>query len=127
MNSGFIAAHILDQLLSEGHSVVTSVRSQEKGENIKKHHPDAGIDQLDYVVVEDIAQKGAFDTAVKSNPPFEAVIHTSSPFHMNTNDSQKDLLDPAIIGTTGLLEAVKRHAPSVKRVVGALRLGVCEI
>ena len=27
------------------------------------------------------------------------------------------MLDPAIVGTTGILKAVKAHAPSVKRVV----------
>ncbi|KAL9117128.1 MAG: hypothetical protein Q9187_006339, partial [Circinaria calcarea] len=55
-----------------------------------------------------------FDEAVKSNPPFEAVIHTASPFHFNVTDTKKDLLDP---GTTGILKAIKKSAPSVKRVV----------
>lgn len=32
-------------------------------------------------------------------------------------DVQKQLLDPAIIGTTGILKSVKKHAPTVKRVV----------
>lgn len=32
-------------------------------------------------------------------------------------DTKKDLLDPAIIGTTGILKAVKKNAPTVKRVV----------
>jgi nucleoside-diphosphate-sugar epimerase len=45
------------------------------------------------------------------------VIHTASPFHFNVTDTKKDLLDPAIIGTTGILKAIKAHAPGVKRVV----------
>ena len=32
-------------------------------------------------------------------------------------DTKKDLLDPAIIGTTGILKALRKNAPSVKRVV----------
>lgn len=32
-------------------------------------------------------------------------------------DTKRDLLDPAIIGTTGILKALKKNAPSVKRVV----------
>lgn len=32
-------------------------------------------------------------------------------------DPVKDFLDPAIKGTTGILKAIKAHAPSVKRVV----------
>lgn len=87
--SGFIAAHVLDILLQHGHSVVTTVRSQEKAEKIKKAHPKYASDKLDFAIVEDIAQEGAFDKAVISDPPFEAVIHTASPFHFNVTDVQK--------------------------------------
>jgi nucleoside-diphosphate-sugar epimerase len=31
--------------------------------------------------------------------------------------TNQDLLDPAIIGTTGILKSIKKNAPSVKRVV----------
>ena len=96
---------------------MTSVRSEAKGQNVLKNHPNISNDKLSFVIVEDIAKEGAFDDAVKSDPPFDTVIHTSSPFHFNTNDSKKDLLDPAVIGTTGILQAIKKHAPTVKRVV----------
>jgi len=111
--SGFIAAHCLDQLLAHGHEVVTTVRSDEKGQFLLNSHKGK---KLSYVVVKDIAQEGAFDDAVKSDPPFDAVLHTASPFHFNITDPKKDLLDPAIIGTTGILKAIKAGAPSVKRV-----------
>lgn len=52
-----------------------------------------------------------------SDPPFEAVIHTASPFHFNFEDVQKNMLDPAINGTVGILKAVKAKAPTVKRVI----------
>lgn len=69
-----------------------------------------------------------------SNPPFEAVLHTASPvpaapnyeervdtnsfqFHFNVKDTKKDLLDPAINGTVGILKAIKASAPHVKHVV----------
>ena len=72
---------------------------------------------MQFSIVEDIAKLDAFDKAVISDPPFDAVIHTASPFHFNVTDTQKDLLDPAINGTTGVLRAIKKSAPSVKRVV----------
>jgi nucleoside-diphosphate-sugar epimerase len=97
--------------------VVTTVRSQEKANKIKEAHSSYGKDKLDTVIVPDIAQEGAFEEAVISKPPFEAVIHTASPFHFNVTDVQKQLLDPAIIGTTGILKSIKKHAPTVKRVV----------
>lgn len=115
--SGFIAAHVLEYLLEHKHSVVTTVRSQAKADKVAAAHPKAGKDQLDFAIVEDIAQEGAFDKAVVSDPPFEAVIHTASPFHFNVTDVQKELLDPAVIGTTGILRSIKKNAPSVKRVV----------
>lgn len=68
------------------------------------------------MIVKDIAQEGAFDSAVVSNPPFEGVLHTASPFHFNVKDPKKDLIDPALIGTTGILKAIKAHAPTVKHV-----------
>ncbi|KAL3247155.1 hypothetical protein ABHI18_012511, partial [Aspergillus niger] len=55
--------------------------------------------------------------AVKSDPPFDYVLHTASPFHHNVQDPVKDFLDPAIKGTTGILKAIKAYAPTVKRVV----------
>ncbi|KAL5396883.1 hypothetical protein PMIN06_003876 [Paraphaeosphaeria minitans] len=117
--SGFIAAHTLDVLLKRGHSVVTTVRTQEKADKIKadnKSAVDSG--QLSFAIVPDIAQEGAFDKAVVSDTaPFEAVLHTASPFHFNITDVQKDLLDPAVIGTIGILKSIKKSAPTVKRVV----------
>ncbi|OAL32107.1 hypothetical protein AYO20_08045 [Fonsecaea nubica] len=115
--SGFIAAHCVDYLLQRGHSVVFTVRSPEKGQKILRNHPGLPKDKLNYVIVGDIAQENAFDEAVKSDPPFEGVLHTASPFHYNVTDPKKDLLDPAIIGTTGILKAVKKYAPTVKRIV----------
>src|ERR1700761_4634370 len=99
------------------HKVVTTVRSHDKGKKILDAHPDVAKDVLSFVIVEDIAQPGAFDKAVISEPPFEAVIHTASPFFIGHTDPVKQLLDPAIKGTVGILEAIKASAPSVKRVV----------
>jgi nucleoside-diphosphate-sugar epimerase len=88
--SGFIAAHTLDVLLKRGHSVVTTVRTQEKADKIKADNKGAvNSGQLSFAIEPDIAQEGAFDEAVISDPPFEAVLHTASPFHFNVTDVQK--------------------------------------
>lgn len=114
--SGFIAAHCVEALLKHDHSVVFTVRSHEKGKKILSNHPNTPQEKLSYVIVEDIAKEGAFSEAVKSDPPFEAVLHTASPFHFNVTDPKKDLIDPAIIGTTDILRSIKKSAPTVKRV-----------
>ncbi|PLB48062.1 NAD(P)-binding protein [Aspergillus steynii IBT 23096] len=115
--SGFIAAHIVDFLLQRGFDTVVTVRSDEKGQKILEAHPGVSKEKLSYVIVKDVAADGAFDEAVKSNPPFDYVLHTASPFHYNVQDPVKDFLDPAIKGTTGILKAIKAYAPTVKRVV----------
>lgn len=115
--SGFIAAHIVDILLQHGFDTVVTVRSEDKGKKILEAHPDTPKHKLSYVIVKDVAQDGAFDEAVKSDPPFDYVLHTASPFHFNVQDPVKDFLDPAIKGTTGILKAIKAYAPEVKRVV----------
>ncbi|KAL6706537.1 Glycine-rich RNA-binding protein 2, mitochondrial [Coniothyrium glycines] len=116
--SGFIAAHTLDVLLNHGHSVVTTVRTQEKADKIKESYKiDVDNGRLSFAIVPDIAKENAFDQAVISDPPFEAVLHTASPFHFNVTDVQKDLIDPAVIGTTGILKSIKKSAPTVKHVV----------
>jgi hypothetical protein len=72
---------------------VTTVRSQEKADKIHSAHSSFAKDKLETVIVDDIAKEGAFDEAVKSNPPFEAVVHTASPFHFNVTDIQKVRFD----------------------------------
>lgn len=54
---------------------------------------------------------------MRSEPPFDYVVHTASPYHFNVQDPVKDFLQPAISGTVGLLKAVKAYAPTVRRVV----------
>lgn len=45
------------------------------------------------------------------------VIHTASPFQMFVENNERDLLNPAVHGTTEILKAVAAHAPQVQRVV----------
>ncbi|KAK2593369.1 methylglyoxal reductase (NADPH-dependent) gre2 [Conoideocrella luteorostrata] len=117
MTKILLTAHILDQLLrpNSSHSVVTTVRSEEKAAPIRNAYKDRS-DRLQVVVVGDISKEGAFDEVVKT-PGLEVVMHTASPFHYKWTDPQKELVDPAVIGTTSILKAIHRSAPTVKRVI----------
>ena len=84
---------------------------------ILNNHPGTPKSKLSFVIIQDIVQDDAFDESVQSDPPFEAVLHTASPFTYDVQDPKKDLLNPAVIGTTSILKAVKKLAPSVKCVV----------
>ncbi|KAI3327838.1 NAD dependent epimerase/dehydratase [Xylariaceae sp. AK1471] len=111
--SGFIATHVLELLLKRGHDVVTTVRSEEKAKIIRDAHPGA---KLTVAIVPDIAQPNAFDEVMQT-PGLEYVQHTASPFHFRFTDAKIEILDPAIKGTTSVLEAIKKYAPTVKRVI----------
>lgn len=88
-----------------------------KGRPDHQAHPAVSSKDLSYTIVEDVAKDGAFDKAVQSDPLIEAVVHTASPFHYKPVDVQRDLMAPAVNGTLGLLKAIHKSAPSVKKVV----------
>ncbi|KAL0956958.1 hypothetical protein HGRIS_003059 [Hohenbuehelia grisea] len=113
--TGFIAAWVADRLLHKGYSVRGTVRSKEKGAKLAETFKERGFgaDKFEYVVVKDIAEKGAFDEAVKG---VDAIEHVASPYHVEADDPQ-DLIAPAVNGTVGILESALKYAPTVKRVV----------
>lgn len=78
--SGFIASHILDALLKRGHSVVTTVRSQEKAEQIKTSHPGVSKENLDFAIVPDVA---APDGRYMFIYPFWLIFFFISTAHVN--------------------------------------------
>ena len=116
--NGYIAQHIIAAFVEAGHSVRGVVRSEQKIAQLEKvFHKYAGTPQLDFGVVPDISVPGAFDKVLRSDPPFDIVIHTASPYNFRDNTSNAAFLDPAIKGTTSILNSIATHAPSVRRVV----------
>ncbi|OCF42692.1 dihydrokaempferol 4-reductase [Kwoniella heveanensis CBS 569] len=111
--SGFISSHTVQAFLERGYNVRGTVRSAEKGEYLKNLFKDEKKGEFEYVIVEDIAQDGAFDEAVKG---VNGVAHMASPFHFNAVEPS-ELFEPAIKGTVGVLESLKKNNPDVKRVV----------
>lgn len=99
-----------------------SVRSQTKVDQIRRKYPNAG-DDLELVVVNDMQVDGAFD-GLLDGPQLsyqlvivdvQGICHIASPFHFKPQDNERDLLLPAIKGTSVLKSALK--APTLKRVV----------
>ncbi|GAA5840560.1 hypothetical protein JCM11251_007615 [Rhodosporidiobolus azoricus] len=112
--SGFLAAHIAQQLLQRGFRVRGTVRSAAKGEYLDNLFRKEGIaDKWEWVIVEDVEEEGAFNEAIKG---VDAVLHTASPFHFRVTDPHKDLINPAVQGTLGALRSAAKEE-KVKRVV----------
>ncbi|RAH68788.1 SDR family oxidoreductase [Aspergillus aculeatinus CBS 121060] len=112
--SGFLASHVVDYFLRAGYQVRGTVRSSATAEKVRQTFSDYAP-QLSFVVVEDVASPGAFDTAVEG---VHGVIHTAAPFQVfGVEDNERDLLKPAIDGTLNILKSVHEFAPQVRRVV----------
>ncbi|EGW32862.1 uncharacterized protein SPAPADRAFT_60202 [Spathaspora passalidarum NRRL Y-27907] len=112
--NGFIAQHIVKQLLSKGYNVVGSVRSEAKGEELKSL---VNNDKFSYEIVPSLTEDGAFDDALKKHPEVTVFLHTASPFSFSVKDVENDLMKPAVSGTLNALKAIKEHGPQIKRVV----------
>lgn len=113
-SSGFIAQNIVKLLILKGYNIVGTVRSVEKGEILKKS---LGSDKFNYEIVPDIGTEGAFDLVLQNHPEITILLHTASPFFYDTTDPERDLIVPAIRGTSNILNAIKRYGPQIERVV----------
>lgn len=77
--NAFVAAHIISELIAEGHTVTGSVRRNSAGEALLETHPE-WKGKLDFVVVEDYAKDGAWDKIFK-NEQFDHVRRLSLTSH----------------------------------------------
>lgn len=70
-----------------------------------------------FSIVPDITAPGAFDDSFKKQEDFtvQSVLHVASPYNFNVKDIEKEILLPAIHGTTEILSAAARVG-DVKRV-----------
>ncbi|KAL3233499.1 hypothetical protein RNJ44_03539 [Nakaseomyces bracarensis] len=115
--TGFIAQHVVRQLLQQNYRVLGSVRSIEKGKHLKEVVFNNNKN-FEYTVVGDISKEAVFDPVFEEHKDIEVVLHTASPFRFDVNNIETELLVPAVNGTRGILESIKRHAAkSVERVV----------
>ncbi|PCH42483.1 NAD(P)-binding protein [Wolfiporia cocos MD-104 SS10] len=110
--NGFIAMWVVRTLLEQGYTVRGTVRSESKGAHLRQVFATYS-DKLEILIVEDITKEGAFNEAVQG---VDAVEHTASPFHFKADDPD-ELIVPAVHGTTRVLESVRTHGTSVRRVV----------
>lgn len=62
--NSFVAAHIIEALIKDGHEVTGTVRRAATGDDIFALHPE-WKDHLDIVVVEDLANEESWDAVFK--------------------------------------------------------------
>lgn len=111
--SGFVAQHLILQLLAKGHSVRGTLRSMKRAEEVRgvlaKH--DARAKDIEFVEA-DLSSDAGWAEAVKG---CEFVQHVASPFPAVHPKDEMELIRPARDGALRVLKAAK--AAGVKRVV----------
>lgn len=117
-STGFLASHVVDQLLSAGHRVIGTVRSPHKAARLAEaFKQQIASGQLELETLSDVRNAGEFKAIFEKHPEIKYILHTASPFNYNTTDPEKEMLQPAVEGTTTVLKAAKDHAPNVEKVV----------
>jgi len=112
--TGYVAGWIARRLLSEGLIVHAPVRDPSDPQKLKYLNKIAeeSPGKIKYFKA-DLLDEGSYAEAIQG---CQVVLHTASPFKIDVADPQRELVDPALLGTRNVLEEVNR-TPTVKRVV----------
>lgn len=112
--TGYIAGVLVKRLLAEGLTVHATVRDPDSTNKLQYLNAiaDNSPGQIKYFKA-DLMEEGSYAEAMAG---CQLVFHTASPFKIRVEDPQKELVDPAKLGTRNVLEEACR-TPSVKRVV----------
>ena len=112
--TGYVAGWLVKRLLEEGFTVHAPVR--DPGNAAKVGHLEALAQDAPGEIVffrADLLDDGSYAEAMAG---CEVVFHTASPFTSKFSDPQRDLVDPALIGTRNVLTTAT-GTPTVRRVV----------
>ena len=105
----------MKQLLERGWNVRAAVRDTS---NARRVEPllrlAAALPGSLRLVEADLQREGSFHAACAG---VQYVFHVASPFHFNTTDQQRDLVEPAVQGTRNVLLACAATKSSLRRVV----------
>lgn len=112
--SGFIAGHVITQLLDQGHTVRATIRSLKKENAVRSVLRTAGVtrDEALTFVEADLMQDAGWPDAVAG---MEFVIHLASPIHTGKVKDENEVIAPARDGALRVLHAASDAA--VRRVV----------
>mmetsp|Transcript_22924 Transcript_22924/g.53650 ORF Transcript_22924/g.53650 Transcript_22924/m.53650 type:complete len:398 (-) Transcript_22924:231-1424(-) len=107
--SGFVGSWVTKELLDHGYTVHATVRKMgsEASKHLTVENLSPGTDPSKLKLFEaDLLSEGSFDAAFSG---CSCVMHTASPFSIQgQEDPQKAFVDPALKGTTNVLNACTR-------------------
>jgi nucleoside-diphosphate-sugar epimerase len=112
--AGFIAGHVITDLLDDGHVIHATVR--DLGDDAKRAHLDVLRERYPgklQCFEADLLEPGSLDAALEG---CDALIHTATAVILAAPDPQRQIIDVAVKGTQNVLDSVAR-TPSIKRIV----------
>ncbi len=107
-SSGFIAKHIVRELLEKGDEVRGTVRSDKRRAEVEALFPDADLEFVTLDLTADDGWAEALDGV-------DVLMHTASPFPSGTPKDPDELIRPAVDGTMRAMRAAQ--AAGVTRVI----------
>jgi dihydroflavonol-4-reductase len=115
--SGYIGKHITLQLLNQGYEVRASVRNLSKSSEVRNavlpHLLDSSNLDARFTFIElDLEKDEGWANALKG---IDVLMHTASPFPLNSPKDENELIRPAVDGTLRALKAAKESG--VKRII----------
>ena len=112
--TGYVAGVLIAHLLDKGLTVHGTVRDPTKTDRLEHLNKAAAKTKGTIKFFKaDLLTEGSYDEAAKG---CSIIFHTASPFAINVEDPDKDLIEPALRGTENVLTTANK-TPSVKRVV----------
>lgn len=113
--TGFVATELVKQLLEKGYNVRATVRSTSDATKTASLNALSSAFPGKLELFEaDLLSPGSFDGAINGAT---YVFHVASPFRIDVEDPQRDLIEPAVQGTRNVLASVAKHKNTVKRTV----------
>ncbi|EFC38992.1 3-beta hydroxysteroid dehydrogenase/isomerase family protein [Naegleria gruberi] len=118
--TGFVASHLVYQLLLKGYHVNTTIRDLKKKDELRdallQYHKENCTDPTQLLTEQvlnerlsifeaDLMKEGSFADVIKG---CRFVHHVASPYKLDVKDAQQELVDPAVKGTLNILnECIK--------------------
>jgi len=102
--TGFIGSEVVRTLLDRGYSVRGTVRDPNNEDKVSPLTALPGASERLELVAADLLAPESFAGAFRG---CEIVMHVASPYVIDVDDPQHDLVDPAVDGTLSVLRAAK--------------------
>ncbi|KAG0632968.1 hypothetical protein HOY80DRAFT_930612 [Tuber brumale] len=113
--NGYVAAHVLKQLVEANYHVTGTVRSEEKANLSRSFNPEYE-GSVRFIVLPDFTEQESWDRIFKETE-YDYVVHTAAPLMSEENtDFDKHYLEPNVRGNLGILNAVSEFGRKVKHI-----------